>query len=136
MRTENFLSRLPCKLTDEQVHEKGAAVANAIRDVRAHQDAQKATREMAKHEEKKLTATVDLLALEVSTRTETRLVECREVADIRRLVVETIRLDTTEVIHTRPMDAAEREELRQGKLDFLDVDVTGGSDRSAPKAKH
>jgi len=135
MRTESFLSRLTCKLSEEQVREKSDAMANAVGALRAHQAATKATAAMAKYEEKKLTATVDIHAMEVTTRTEVRNVECKEVADIRRLIVETIRMDTSEVIHTRPMDAAEREELRQGKLD-LDLDPEH-FDRAAPaRAKH
>lgn len=61
------------------------------------------------------------LGEKVRTREETRAVECLEKPDERRFVVEVYRMDTGELVETRPMTAAERHSVLQGTLPGVKV---------------
>lgn len=52
----------------------------------------------------------------VTSHEETRAVECEERGDVKRFVMELYRLDTGEMVETRPMTATERQEALQVAL--------------------
>lgn len=56
------------------------------------------------------------LGLKVRSREEARSVECQERYDLQRLTAELYRLDTGELVESRPMSAHERQEALQEVL--------------------
>jgi hypothetical protein len=61
------------------------------------------------------------LGEKVRSREETRAVECIEKPDSKRFLVEVYRLDTGELVETRPMTAAERHSVLQATLPGVSV---------------
>jgi hypothetical protein len=105
---------LPVHLTDDEVRARGERIV-ALMQERTEADADaKRQRDAHKARVSDLDKTMTHLAHEVRTRTEHRDVEVKEAFDHDRGLVETVRLDTGEVVETRPMTARER----QKPLDF------------------
>lgn len=67
----------------------------------------------------------------IETGIEMRPIECSERYNTERMVVETYRMDTGDVISNRPMTATEAREAKQGDLTF-DL-VTGGKGKKDDK---
>ena len=91
---------LPCEMTEEQVIQKAQELAAAVKE---HEDHAATTKDIAGKRREELAAIEDRtrkLCRMVTTRTEERKVEVSEVLFGRE--VNLIRLDTGEVVETRP----------------------------------
>lgn len=64
----------------------------------------------AKAAKEPITARIGELKAQVTTKKEHRLVDCEESKDFKRNMVEVVRIDTGEVVDSRPMTPDERQE--------------------------
>lgn len=116
MQNGPIFQRLPCALSEA---EKALRADELAREVKRHGEielAKKAAAEAHAKELKESDRRIGELAEQVRTGVEPREVECQEVVRFARNLVETIRLDTGEVVSSRAM----RPEERQEAIDFGD----------------
>ena len=99
---------LPVKLTSAELLTKGEELAEAIRVRDEHEANAKDAAKAAKQRLDELDTDVTKLAGIVRRKAENRPVEVFEKADAGRLIVNTIRADTFEVVGYRPMRMEER----------------------------
>ncbi len=114
-------------LTDLEVKEYGERLARKTREITALKLKAKEIAGDYSRKVKALEGDVADLAEAVTTRKELRPVLCEERVDARRFRVDTVRLDTNEVVDTRPMNESEMADAQQGQL-FSDADAR----RAAP----
>lgn len=102
--------KLPVTLQDHEVLERGEALARALGEVKAAEEDARAAAKIVKETVEAAKAEVDALRRVVAARSEERMVDV-EVNPVptKRLMV-THRLDTMEVVATRPMTHAELSE--------------------------
>ncbi|RIL03121.1 MAG: hypothetical protein DCC71_15430 [Proteobacteria bacterium] len=105
-----FPERLPCPLTDDEVRQRGELLAMTLAEIAEIEEEFALERQRIRGEIKRRRERARGLTGEVSTRT-----EIREVACVRRILpdderVEIVRVDTGEVVRTRPLTPEERQE--------------------------
>lgn len=100
---------LPCRLTDTELLERGAQVADLVRELEAAEDAKKEAASEAKAKIDSLDGRIGSLARELRERMSYRSVEVKREKDFGRNCEEVVRLDTGEVIETRALDPGERQ---------------------------
>jgi hypothetical protein len=106
---EKFTESLRCELTEWEVADRAA---NMARSVFAREEAEierELANKAAKEVIKALDARVSSLAREVRERAVYRLVDCVEQRNEIESMIETIRLDTSEIVRARPMTAEEKQ---------------------------
>jgi hypothetical protein len=113
---ESIYHSLPCKLTRQEREERAAQMAKQHRELVESEEAAKTAATAAKEAQKDMKSHLARLARALETGSESRQVECIEEADIGKLEINTVRMDTGEIAWSRPMDPAEREAARQGQL--------------------
>lgn len=116
MQNGPIFQRLPCALSEA---EKALRADELAREVDRHGNIELAKRAAAKLYAKDLEECdrrIGELAEQVRTGVEQRDVECQEVVRFARNLVETVRVDTGEVVSARAM----RPEERQEAIDFGD----------------
>jgi hypothetical protein len=99
--------KLPVKLTDKDLKMKGDELAKEVQKLADLKNAMKQSAEGFKSQRSKVELEIDRLKQLILSKTELRDVEVRENKNYKAKVVSTVRLDTREVIHTRPMKAHE-----------------------------
>jgi uncharacterized DUF497 family protein len=107
---------LPCPLSELELAARAHQLAKTALDMVALDIRKKAAAAAFKEEHELLNSQAKQLAREVHSRHEMREVEVGYVHDDIRLVVETIRADTGEIIGSRPMTVDEVKDARQAKL--------------------
>lgn len=98
-----YTKDLPCVMTDDEKRLKGSAIAAAVSE-KAELEAEK--KEFGEDIKKRMGAVekrISALAHELSTGKEVRAVECAEYEKYATRMVDLVRLDTGEVIFSRPM---------------------------------
>lgn len=106
---KTFTRTLPVLLTDRELLDRGESLA-LERFARNHCDAQrKAAAAGFKEQLEVFEAEIDRLAGIVREKAEPRPVECRNVRDVARGVVEVMRIDTAEIVESRVMTDLERQ---------------------------
>ena len=115
--------RLPVKLTELEIRERGEELAKTIGEITALETSKKQSADSFKGQISTKEIRRDELAGVVTTRTEYREVEVREEKSYSDGIARIYRRDTGEEVETRTLSKSEMEAWRQGKLD-LDVDVT------------
>lgn len=129
MRSESFAERLSCRLTAQETLRKGAELVETMADKGLLELEIKEQTSTLKAQVKKLSQRSDALALEIRTGEEYRQVECTERRDFRNNLVDVVRMDTGEVVRSRPMTAGERQEQIDFARHEVDNDNDGGDDR-------
>lgn len=109
MREGKFDVNLPCKLTEEEELLKGQEMAAALVEVRKLEEKKAAEASNMKAQIDAAKLTLATLGGIVRTRTEFRNVECEETRDERQMLIIRTRLDTGEIIDSRPMTEDERQ---------------------------
>lgn len=105
--------RLPVQLTDEELLDRSTALVDNIQKTAALEEEKKSVDADFKGKIKARAEVSRKLTEIISNRTEDREVECEVKKDFERGTVTTVRMDTGEVVETRPITADERqEELR------------------------
>lgn len=123
-----FARTLPVTLTRDELLERGEALAlmRGKRNGIAYD--QKASNADFKEKLEDADTEIDRLAGIVRSKSEPRPVDCTARRDMQRYVIDTIRLDTGEVIETRTMT----EQERQLKVfDDDDLDLPSGQETAA-----
>jgi hypothetical protein len=100
-----FKQKLPCPIDAATVHERSKEIARTIRERASMKEEKRETLAEYREKDNFYNETLERLASEVELETESRDVDCMDALDLARQVVETIRLDTHEVIATRPAEA-------------------------------
>jgi hypothetical protein len=114
-----FTTYLPCRLTDDELRDKGSELAHARETSEKHEAASAEVRKELKDRESMLEGEVSRLARIVRDRQEQRPV-CVEVRLAKKAgMVDEVRIDTGEIIATRKI--ADRE----AQADMLDVPPNG-----------
>jgi len=125
LRKDVFLEELPCRLSEEEIDERGREAGALAADLERFKEHAKKEKKKLTDKEKDMTEKLFGLGKAVETGVETRDVGCYEHANLARYVVETVRMDTGTVVRTRPMDEQERKKAAQGDLfDFAESDQT------------
>jgi hypothetical protein len=106
-RTEN--RNLPVRLTELELRDRGDALAAVIQDLKAEEDRQVDTKAHMKARLSELDAKKTQLAIVICRREEPRDVQVDVFFDYSRQIVESVRRDTGECIHTRRMDEHEKQ---------------------------
>ncbi len=101
--------KLRCKLSDEELRSKGEALAGSVDEKQKKKVEAKNAASIARAAIKSLDEKIRRLTRDYQDRSEERPVECREVVDVRRSQVNTVRQDTGETIESRPMSVEERQ---------------------------
>lgn len=104
-----FERTLPVKLSTQELLDRGLSLAlerkaRVLRQEEGKREAAQAKAEIESHD-----AEIDRLAAILRDRAEPRPVQCRLQRDLARFVVETVRLDTGELVESRPMAEEERQ---------------------------
>lgn len=100
---------LPCRLTDEEWAQRAGELASVVADVSLEESRQKSAKAEMKARLEELAAKRDRLGNVVTRHEEQRDVQVEIVADFGIGKAETIRKDTYEVIHSRPLTDHERQ---------------------------
>lgn len=103
------LETLPVRLTKSELLERGNSLALAREHYTRQRGEAKAAAAVAKADLEEIEGEVDRLAGIVRAKAEPRPVETRVVRDYERGVVDTVRLDTGELVRTRAMTEQERQ---------------------------
>jgi hypothetical protein len=112
----SFSKELDCSLTDEEWRERSTMLGGAIEEL---EKAKVKAKEIASAQGaivKKCDSRVHDLGRAVRDRREARAVLCQERREPRLFRVETVRLDTMEIIDARPMTDEELADAQQGRL--------------------
>lgn len=115
--------QLPCKLTEEEITARGCHLAEVEREIEKKEDEKQRHAKALGDEIKEMRSRTRLIAQEISTRTTYRDVEITE--QKVGVHMETVRLDTGEVIETRPLTAEERQ-VTSDEIVHLDARRQGG----------
>lgn len=99
---------LPVKLTETELLAKGDELARKFHEANTEEDQQKEAKAAMKERFDKLKREARELGEIVRSKREMREVEVIARHDLERHVVETVRVDTNEVVETRMMNADER----------------------------
>lgn len=125
--------KLPVKLSPDELATKSQELASAVVERETYDETRKDAVARFREELKTMDAGISDLAACVRTGEERREVEVHWVPIPERGVMVLERLDTYEVVRTRPMSAAELEDARQGKLFSERLEAMGG-DGETPAA--
>ena len=109
MVASSRLESLPCVLTPTEKQLKGDKLVKALEDKRKLEDEKKGVSERFKRLISGKEGEVELAAREISTGIEYRDVECKDVQVFARNQVDTVRLDTGEIVRSRVMQPNERQ---------------------------
>ena len=123
-----FTERLPCKLTQDEINQKGMGIVDCMR-TKVQLEMEKASlvdgiKSRLKDNDRRCVE----LAQHYESGIEWRDIECEDEKDFEHACVRTFRRDTNELMRTRIMKAEER----QAALDFVNGD--GGEQLEAMRA--
>ena len=118
MRDGNFIEVLVCDLDTGEIAERAADQARTHIQLARHQEEMKEKAAKEKKIEAQMKGRLAELAAAVHTGKEDRPVECAERADVYERSIETVRLDTGEIVRSRRMTEKEKENaLQRGLFD-------------------
>jgi hypothetical protein len=106
-KTDRFTKKLPVPLTDDEVRHRGEELASKLAALDEIDAALKVAKQEAKAKKEPIAKRVTELKQQIRGRKEARLVECELVRDFDARCAETMRLDTGEVVDTRPLTPEE-----------------------------
>lgn len=120
--------KLPVRLSDDEVIERGKQLVENIRKTGKAESEREAENKKRKAEIEALELITSKLVDIVEKGEEDRDVECELKKDFERGVVTVVRLDTGEVVETRPMTPDERqEEMFRPRKDRAPAKGKGGN---------
>ena len=123
--------RLPVKLNEPEVAERADELARTIAKRDSVEALAKDESRRAKDEVKEMDERIGDLAGIVRDKVESRPVDTRWEPELERRLYRRVRLDTLEVVESRPMTTTELEEESQARLPFADASP---ADDDAPGA--
>ena len=130
--------KLPVMLTEDEMRERGEALAESVETTAALTEEKKANDAEINGKIKTSKEITRKLSRIIASKTEDREVECEITKDFERGVVTLHRCDTGEVVETRPMTPDERQEqMFRDKKERAPVKGKGGQpfgDEETPPA--
>lgn len=127
-KTDTFQKQLPVRLTDEELRHRGDELASQL-DLMDEIDARiTAAKEAAKGPRQQTQERIFELRDQLRRKAEDRLVDCEMIKRFDQRCAETVRLDTGEIVGTRPLTAQEM----QTKLAIV-KDLKPGQAPARPK---
>jgi hypothetical protein len=102
--------KLPVKLTEDEITQRGRGMAKFESDRSALEESKKATADEFKAKINLCSESMGRLSRSINTGHEDRDVECEWIKNFARKVADLVRNDTGEVVETRPLDADELQE--------------------------
>ncbi len=99
--------RLPCKLTDQERQFKGDQLVQKMHAMEEAEDLFEVIRDSHKTRMKEFEKEISVLSRVIRERSEERDVEITENKDYESKTAQTVRLDTGEVVDTRPLTPQE-----------------------------
>lgn len=129
-----FNRNLEVPLTDEEIQAKGQELAQLHADANQLRDNKSEIMKKLKGEIDEVEAKIEATAKAIRHKAEERPIECTEARNETKTTIEVIRVDTQEVVASRPMTM---EELAQRQQDLFAVDrdvsdADGGDGRPTP----
>ncbi len=118
MRDATFFESHPVRLSTNDLIERGAELSALLVKISSDEAHAKAAAAAAKSAIDTLKNEAGALARTVHSKQENRPVECKDNYCRSNMTVETARLDTGEIVSSRPMTAEERKDAFQAELDF------------------
>lgn len=115
------IRNLPVKLTESETLTRGEELARTVEQYKAEEAAEKDRAKKAKEGLLALRTRMETLSRVVDTRTEHRDIPCGWHYARATLTAQLVRRDTGEVVETRPMTQAERQERLPGFEDELET---------------
>lgn len=106
---KSLTRNLPCRLTDDELRQRGDSLAEVVQELHAEDDRQADVKAQMKARLTELEAKQTRYAIVISRREEYRDVECDLFADTVRGTVDIVRRDTGDTIETRPITEDERQ---------------------------
>lgn len=100
---------LPCKLSDDELRQRGDALAETVQELAAEESRQTDVKAQMKARLTELEAKQTRFAITISRKEEYRDVSCDLFADPTRGIVDVVRRDVGEVVETRPISDDERQ---------------------------
>ncbi len=101
---------LSCNLTQSELIDRGASLAATIEDLASEESRQESEKREMKARLARIESERSRLASVVSRRAELRDVQTEEIINFQSGRVETVRMDTGEIFHDRPIRDEERQE--------------------------
>lgn len=108
--SKTVVRSLPCRLTEEELLKAGGDLATAVQDIATEEGRQADMKASMKAKLAEIEARRTQLAIKVSRKEEHRDVEVDIWQDFQRAIVQEIRRDTGEILNTRVMSDAERQQ--------------------------
>lgn len=107
----SYTKSLPVKLTQEELLSKSGELAGTVQDYATEERRQADVKAQLKARLTELDARRTQLAFVVARQEEERDVRCDVIADLNSLVANITRVDTGEVVQSRPLTDAERQDV-------------------------
>jgi hypothetical protein len=127
MMAKTHTRTLPVRLTQAELLERGKALALVRQDCNHIESDMKLTVRAFKDRIEIREAEIDRLAEIVDLEAEPRPVECRNVRDMNRGVIEVVRTDTGEIVESRVMTELERQTRMFEPEEEQAQEATGGA---------
>lgn len=112
LKTEN--ERLPVKLMDSEIRERGQRLAAKQGELESHVAREKQVKAELKSQKTAIEAEIQRLSGVIRDGTELRDVECDHIADFRKGTVRVIRKDTEQLVTERALSDSERQRRIDG----------------------
>lgn len=109
MLTTKFEMTLKCHLTEDEVRARAQGLAIVQKEIEENEARKKDVDDRLKTEKKGLEHQRGVLAREVREETTFRPVDCIERIDAESEMVQTVRIDTGEIVQTRPAKDSDRQ---------------------------
>jgi hypothetical protein len=109
-KPKKFTLDLPVHLTERELLERGDALVKQFDDLDKIEAALSEAKAEAKAAREPVEESIRQLKIQIRTKKEPRPVECKLEPDFANGVMETIRLDTGEIVTARPLAPEERQE--------------------------
>lgn len=100
---------LPCRLTEEELRQRGDALAETVQELAAEESRQTDVKAQMKARLTELEAKQTRFAITISRKEEYRDIQCDLFVNADRGLVDVVRRDTSEVVETRPITDDERQ---------------------------
>lgn len=109
MSLDKEIRKLPVRLTRDEYDSKAQELSAKLTTMAEMENALKSVQKNMKSQIEDIKELIGVLTKTIRNRTEDRDVECYEVRDEDRMVMQIIRCDTSEIVETRAMSPSERQ---------------------------
>lgn len=111
LRVKKSKEYLKCEFTEKEILEFGGELARKHSEINELEDQKKRIVSDLKAKSEAADAEASILARKIQNKNEYRDVECQEVYNYVEKTVTIVRVDTGEIVKTRPMNENEKQEL-------------------------